>query len=107
MRQGQVITPEDQQVGGLLREARLRTGLTQHELAARLGWSPDTLASYETGRRGLRVAQLLEVARALDVPPATLLVTDPQAITVLQRLGSNSERWGQVLLFLEALETGD
>ena len=107
MRQGQVITPEDQQVGGLLREARLRAGLTQHELAARLGWSPDTLASYETGRRGLRVAQLLEVARTLDVPPAALLVTDPQAITVLQRLGSISERWGQVLLFLEALDTGE
>lgn len=104
MRQGQVIDQGDQQVGALLREARLRAGLTQHELATRLAWSPDTLASYETGRRGLRVAQLLEVARALDLPPAALLLSEAQEVTVLRRLGANAERWGQVLLFLDALE---
>ncbi|RRR75484.1 MAG: XRE family transcriptional regulator [Candidatus Viridilinea halotolerans] len=37
MRQGATIDVGDQQVGTLLREARLRAGLTQHELAVRLG----------------------------------------------------------------------
>jgi transcriptional regulator with XRE-family HTH domain len=107
MRQGQVIHTGDQEAGALLREARLRALLTQHELAARLGWSPDTLASYETGRRGLRLAQLFEVARALDVPAAALLTSDPQAISVLQRLGSDAERWAQVALFLDALDADE
>lgn len=104
MRQGQNIDGGNQRAGALLREARLRAGLTQHELAARLGWSPDTYASYETGRRGLRVAQLFEVAAALAVPPAALLIEEPQAADVLRRLGANAERWGQARLFLEAVE---
>jgi transcriptional regulator with XRE-family HTH domain len=104
MRQGTTIDAGDQQVGALLREARLRAGLTQHELAARLGWSPGALASYETGRRGLRVAQLFVLAAALGVPPAALLIEEPQAAGVLRRLGASAERWGQVGLFLDALE---
>lgn len=105
MREGQVIHTGDQEAGSLLREARLRAGLTQHELATRLGWSPDTLASYETGRRGLRVAQLFEIAQTLELPPSALLATDPQAIRVMQRLGSDAERWAQVALFLDALDS--
>jgi transcriptional regulator with XRE-family HTH domain len=103
MRQGQIVDTGDQQAGALLREARLRAGLTQHELALRLGWSPDTLASYEIGRRGLRAAQLIEVAGALSLPPAALLIDIPEATEVLRRLGDSRERWGQVRLFLDAL----
>ncbi len=104
MRQGQTIDPGDQRAGALLREARLRAGLTQQELADLLGWSPDTLASYEIGRRGLRVAHLFAVAEALNLPPAALLLTEPQAPEVLRRLGANAERWGQTRLFLESLD---
>lgn len=107
MRQGRIVDSGDQQAGALLREARLRAGLTQHELALRVGWSPDTLASYETGRRGLRAAQLLEVASALGVPPASLLVDVPEATEVLRRLGDKRERWSQVRLFLDALTEPD
>jgi uncharacterized protein len=107
MRQGRVIDIGDQQAGALLREARLRAGLTQHELALRLGWSPDTLASYETGRRGLRVAQLMELGVALGLPPAALLLDLPEAAEVLRHLGNSRERWAQVRLFLEALSADD
>lgn len=107
MRQGRVVDSGDQQAGSLLREARLRAGLTQHELALRVGWSPDTLANYETGRRGLRAAQLIEVASALGVPPAALLLDVPEAGEVLRRLGDSRKRWGQVRLFLEALGPED
>jgi transcriptional regulator with XRE-family HTH domain len=104
MRQGHVINPGDQWVGAVLREARLQAGYTQYALATRLGWSPDTLASYETGRRGLRAAQLVEVAQALGLPPTALLSDDPQIVAVLRQLGTSTELWGQVRLFLEALE---
>lgn len=103
MRQGRVVDTGDQRAGALLREARLRAGLTQYELAMRLDWSPDTLASYETGRRGLRAAQLIEVAAALGLPPAAMLIDLPEATEVLRRLGDSPERWAQVRLFLDAL----
>jgi transcriptional regulator with XRE-family HTH domain len=106
MRQGRIVDSDDQQVGAIVREARLGARLTQHELARRLGWSPDTLANYETGRRGLRAAQLLKVAAALGVPPAALLLAAPQAAEVLRRLGDDAERWAQVRLFLDALDEG-
>jgi transcriptional regulator with XRE-family HTH domain len=104
VRQGQAIDTKNQQVGQALRDARLGAGLTQQELATRLGWSPDTLASYETGRRGLRAAQLAEVARALNIPTAALFLAAPQAAAVLRSLGDSPERWAQVALFLEALD---
>ena len=104
MRQGQTIDAGDQRVGSALREARLAASLTQQELATRLGWSPDTLANYETGRRGLRAAQIAEVARALNLPAAALLLDVPQATAVLRRLGNDPERWSQVALFLDALD---
>ena len=107
MRQGRIVDSGDQQAGAFLREARLRAGLTQHELALRVGWSPDTLANYETGRRGLRAAQLFEVASALGVPPASLLIDIPEAAEVLRRLGDRRERWSQARLFLDALIEGD
>lgn len=105
MRQGQIINAGDQKIGSALREARLAASMTQHELAARLGWSPDTLASYETGRRGLRAAQLAEVASALNIPTAALLLDVPQAAAVLHHMGSDPERWAQVALFLNALDS--
>ena len=104
MRQGHVIDDGDQRAGALLREARLRVGLTQQELATRLGWSADTLASYETGRRGLRVAHLFELATVLALPPAALFIDEVRAGEVLHRL-SSAERWAQVSLFLDALDS--
>jgi transcriptional regulator with XRE-family HTH domain len=104
VRQGQTINPGDQWIGNTLREARLAASLTQQELARRLGWSPDTLASYETGRRGLRASQLAEIAKVLDLPAAALLLDVREAASVLQRLGDNVERWNQVALFLDALD---
>lgn len=68
------------------------------------GWSPATLASYEAGRRGLRVAQLFDVGKVLNLPPAVLLVTATKAVEVLRRLDTDVERWGQVSLFLNALD---
>jgi transcriptional regulator with XRE-family HTH domain len=60
-------------IGARISELRRRRGWTQRETAERI---PMHLAQYrhiEQGRRDILVGTLLKIARALDVPIATLL----------------------------------
>jgi transcriptional regulator with XRE-family HTH domain len=55
--------------GELIREARLRSGLTQQELADRLGTSQSVITRWESGQRSPTVETLSRAVRAcgLDV----------------------------------------
>jgi transcriptional regulator with XRE-family HTH domain len=55
--------------GELVKEARLRSGLSQHALARRLGTSQPVIARWESGRRSPSVDALVRAVRAcgLDV----------------------------------------
>ena len=67
----------DRPVTGLLRESRVRAGLTQHELAERARVSVRTVRALENGAVARpQAASLRRLAAALDVDPASLL---PQA----------------------------
>ncbi len=57
----------------LMREARRRAGLTQHELAGRLGKPQSFVAKYEGGERRLDVVEFVKVAQALGSDPARLM----------------------------------
>ncbi|MFN7178339.1 helix-turn-helix domain-containing protein [Hyphomonas sp.] len=57
----------------LIREERVKAGLTQEQLAEALNTTPVTIGRYETGERGVTVEKLLEIAQALDVPPCRLI----------------------------------
>ncbi len=58
----------------LLRESRVRAGLTQHELAERAGVSVRTVRALENGAVARpQAASLRRLAAALDVDPAALL----------------------------------
>jgi transcriptional regulator with XRE-family HTH domain len=68
-------------VGQQIRATRLRLGMTQREVAERLGFSAPYLSSVENGRENLTVGQIWAIAQALDVevhfelrvpPPITL-----------------------------------
>lgn len=48
--------------------------VSQHELAARLGWTRNMIANLESGRRSLRLSDLFLIARALNISPETLLL---------------------------------
>ncbi len=52
---------------------RCQMQLTQLELADRLGWTRNTLVNLTSGRRRMRVSDLIRIAQALDVQPETLL----------------------------------
>ena len=53
-------------VGACLAAARRRAGLTQQELAARLGKPQSFVSEYERGQRRVDVVELLAMSKALD-----------------------------------------
>ncbi len=50
--------------GSLIQLARIKSNLSQRDLAAKAGTSPAAVASYETGRREPTVPTLLRILRA-------------------------------------------
>ncbi|MBV9924488.1 MAG: helix-turn-helix transcriptional regulator [Acidobacteria bacterium] len=62
-----------ERLAALLVEARREAGLTQVELAERLGRKQAYVSKYETGARGVDVLELMEIADVLSCDPAELL----------------------------------
>ena len=52
----------------LLRQVRVEAGLTQEQLAERLGRPQSFVSKYETGERRLDILELREVCRAVGIP---------------------------------------
>ena len=62
----------------LIREARLRAGLTQYELAARSGRDRSVIARWEQGTVAPSIETLVELVRACGFElPLELVPTDP------------------------------
>jgi transcriptional regulator with XRE-family HTH domain len=60
-------------LGARIREARDAAGLTQRQLADRLGTVQHVVSGWETGARAPNVANLASLATALDVTTDWLL----------------------------------
>lgn len=54
-------------------DARKRAGVTQAELARRLGLNQSTVSRLEQGRSPLTVDRLFDVSRVLGIPVSELL----------------------------------
>jgi transcriptional regulator with XRE-family HTH domain len=59
--------------GARIRAERERLGVSQEELANRTGLHRTYLGGVERGERNLGLLNVLRLARALGLPPATLL----------------------------------
>lgn len=59
-------------------EARLEVGLTQAQLAERLGRSQRFVSYCETGERRVDAIEFLDFCRALDKPPSWFVSGWPQ-----------------------------
>ena len=59
--------------GYALRQLRKSAGLTQIELAGKLGKPQSHVSKLESGERSLRVHELVAIARALGVPASRAL----------------------------------
>lgn len=90
-------------VGRRIAAARHRAGLTQAQLAARLDWPRDTLIHYEHARRPLSVDRLAQLAGALGVHPAALLIADEATALLVSRLASDDALRAQVAFFIQTL----
>lgn len=73
-------------VGRRLRAARTREGMTVREAAEVIGMSHATLVKYENGSLPLPIDRAAALARAYNIPAATLLVEDDALARLLERL---------------------
>jgi len=86
--------------GDLIREARLRAGLSQHELAARCGRGRSVIARWEQGAVAPSVETLVEIVRACGFDlPLELVPHDPTAEARLRKNAflSPERRLGRML----------
>ncbi len=60
-------------LGQNVRTHRKELGLTQEALGFKTGLHPTYIGGIERGERNVSVKNLFQIARALEVPPATLL----------------------------------
>lgn len=64
-------------IGRRLRELRDKRGYSAREVAKKIGLNHRYLWQLEEGREAFRTLLLLELARALEVPPVYFFVDDP------------------------------
>jgi transcriptional regulator with XRE-family HTH domain len=81
----------DTHVGKRLRQRRLIRRLSQRELAAKLGISPQQLQKYEIGQNRITAARLYNCAEVLDVPIWSFYVGLPGGSSRIQQ-GGRSEQ---------------
>lgn len=55
-------------IGERIKQTRIRKGITQKELAEKLGTTPQNLAQYESGKRNPKLETIKKIAQALNVP---------------------------------------
>lgn len=68
-----IYTPAHQRLVANLRERREKAGLTQVELAVRLGKPQSYVSKYEGGQRRLDLVELREVGRALGTSATSIV----------------------------------
>ncbi len=63
-----IFSAEQEKLQQLLRQTREQAGVTQVELAKKLGRPQSYVSKYESGERRLDILELREVCQALGVP---------------------------------------
>jgi transcriptional regulator with XRE-family HTH domain len=71
--QKSIHTKRQERLRALLKAARKKAGLTQDELAERMGAYKTFVSKYERGERQLDVIEFIAVAEALKLDPKTLI----------------------------------
>jgi transcriptional regulator with XRE-family HTH domain len=71
--QKSIHTKRQERLRALLKAARKKAGLTQDELAERMGAYKTFVSKYERGERQLDVIEFIAVAEALALDPKALI----------------------------------
>lgn len=72
-----------------LREARLKSGLSQKELSENIGVAKSTYSLYESGKREPNVDTIKKIASILNVSADTLLGLDNEPVTIAAHFDGN------------------
>ena len=75
-----VSSPSYRAAVGVLKDARKAAGMTQRELAARIGRPYTVVANIERGERQIDVVEFIAIARALGVGELELMARVGQSI---------------------------
>jgi transcriptional regulator with XRE-family HTH domain len=98
-------TAEDLWIGQRITEVRREANLSTRQLAERLGWSDHSrVANYESGRRSVSVSALMEIALALSLPVAALLVETREERAVIAHVAGQRERAQQLAYMIKMLD---
>ncbi len=74
-----------------LKELRISKGLTQEDMAERLGISVGLYNGLENAKRRMNADYMEGAAAIFGVPPSELIVEDPVAICIAGRVGAGAE----------------
>jgi transcriptional regulator with XRE-family HTH domain len=74
MQRGWVVSPDYRAAIEAIRSARTEKGISQRELARRLGKPPSFVNKIELLERRIDIVEFIAVSKALDIEPKTLLV---------------------------------
>jgi transcriptional regulator with XRE-family HTH domain len=83
-------------IGGILRQARLETDLTQAELAKRIGVSKMRLSQYELAEKPIPLVELEAIAETLDVPLSDFLDEGVGPVGEQQRLDREYRQFAEL-----------
>jgi transcriptional regulator with XRE-family HTH domain len=84
----------DKQVGSMIRTQRLALGMSQTELAEKIGVRFRQLEKYETGINRIGASQLLRIAKGLGVDPSFLFSSnqseagEPEILNLIHTVGA-------------------
>lgn len=67
-----IFSGDNRAVVEAIKEARLRAGLKQSELAARMGRDQSWISLIENSQRRVDVVEFIKIAQALDTDPVEL-----------------------------------
>lgn len=89
------LSPSDHRYRALrhfLKQARKLAGLSQQQLAARVGQPQSFVSKYERGERRIDVVECFEVARALGMDPSKFMVS---LVAAMDEVSELQERGGR------------
>lgn len=64
------------QLGERVKKLRENKGWSQADLAKACGWTQSRIGNYESGRNGMAIDVIAEIAKALGVPDYEIIITD-------------------------------
>ena len=73
------VDARDAEIGRLVRAQRQQKGLSQSDLAERIGVTFQQVQKYENGTNRISIGRLARIAEALDVPPTFFFARETKA----------------------------